>query len=86
VHVITDAINARRALDLEQRKIELEERGLYLSTLEHSQITEEKTHEISLWILRNLKDYPQGKKAKHADEDVKLLVETIATLRKPNSN
>ncbi len=80
-----DNIARRQQLDLEERKIALEEKRLYLSTLEHSQLTEEKAHEISVWLLKNLKDYPKGNKAKHIEDDLKLLTETLATLRKSDT-
>ncbi len=77
-----DAEARSRQLDIEERKVALEERRLYLATLERSQISEEKARSISVWVLQNLKDYPQGKKAKHLEEDIKLLIETISTLAK----
>jgi hypothetical protein len=75
------ASNAKRSLDLEQRKIELEEREVYLTALQGSEMTEEKAREVSLRILQSLKDYPQGKKAKHSAEDVQMLIETLSTLQ-----
>ncbi|HKD04568.1 MAG TPA: hypothetical protein VKB79_01585 [Bryobacteraceae bacterium] len=91
VRVILDSIQQHNANELqnsayqiELRKLQLEEKRLYLSSLQGSRITEAKAREASEWILRNLKDYPQGKKAKHTDEDLTLLVETIMALQKSN--
>lgn len=85
VRIITEAQNQTALLQLEHRKLELEEKKLYLSTLQGSRITEEKAREVvSVWILRNLKGYPQGKKATHAEEDVRVIIEAIASLQKPN--
>jgi hypothetical protein len=84
VRIIAEARNQSALRELEYRKLELEEKKLYLSTLQGSRITEEKARELSAWILRNLKDYPQGKKAKHAEEDIKIIIEAIASLQKPN--
>lgn len=76
------ANESHQRLVLEERRVELEERKVYIAALEGSPITEDKARDISLMILKTLKDYPQGKKAKHADEDVKFLVETIAAINK----
>ena len=84
VRGISDAITQSQNHALEVRKVELEERRLYLSTLQGSRITEEKARVLSLWILQNLKDYPQGKKAKHSEEDITLITETIASILKSN--
>ena len=81
---IQRGVEQRRNYDLEVRKIELEERRLYLSLIQSSRISEAKAREVGEWILKNLKDYPQGKKAKNFEEDVRLLVETIASLQKQN--
>jgi hypothetical protein len=81
---IQEASKNRQNYDIALRKIALEEKRLYLASLQGSRITEEKTRELSEWILRNLKDYPQGKKAKHADEDTRLLIEALASLQKSN--
>ena len=83
VRIMAEARNQSALRELEYRKLELEEKKLYLSTLRGSRITEEKARELSAWILRNLKDYPQGKKAKHTEEDTKIIIEAIAALQKP---
>ena len=84
VRIIAEAQQQAALRQLEYRKLELEEKRLYLSTLQGSRITEEKAREVSAWILRNLRDYPQGKRAKHAEEDMKLIIEAIASLQKSN--
>ncbi len=84
-HTAVDSIIAKKKLDLEERKLQLEERRLYLTTLEHSEITTEKAREMSDWILKNLKDYPQGKKARHREEDLQLLTETFSSVRTKSS-
>jgi hypothetical protein len=81
---IQEGIKNHQNYEIEMRKIELEERRLYLVSLQGSRITEAKAREVSEWILRNLKDYPRGKKAKHADEDLRFLIEAIAALQKSN--
>lgn len=77
---------SHQRLVLEERRVELEERKVYIAALNGSPITEDKAREISLMILKTLKDYPQGKKAKHPDKDVRFLVETIASISKNSSN
>ena len=84
--IIAEITNQNAWRALESRKIDLEEKKLYLSTLQGSRITEEKARELSAWVLRNLKDYPQGKKAKHREEDIRVLIQAIAAALKPNSN
>lgn len=81
--VFIDGNNNARAFQLEERKIALEERKVYLASLQGSKMTEEKATAMSLSILKHLKDYPQGKKARHMDEDVTFLVETLASIQKP---
>jgi len=80
----SENIYRSQIVQLESQKLALEERKVYLASLRGSRITEEKAREISLSILKNLKDYPRGKKAKHMDEDVAFLVETIASIQKTN--
>jgi hypothetical protein len=83
VRIMLEAQNQHARLALESRKLELEEKRLYLSTLQGSRITEEKARALSVWILRNLKDYPQGKKAKHSEEDARLITQALAALLQP---
>ena len=82
--VLQDAVDRAHKNRLETRKIELEERRLYLSTLQGSRLNEAKAQEVAEWILKNLRDYPQGKRAKNFEQDARLLVEVLATLQNPN--
>ena len=80
---INDAYNDGAKLGIEMRRLRMEERRLYLSSIHDSQLTEERALAISNWILRNLKDYPQGKKAKHMQEDSELLAEVMLNIKTP---
>jgi hypothetical protein len=69
----------------EMRKIDLEERRLYLATITGSKISEETARSLAAQLLQTLKDYPKGKKAPHFAEDTKLVIEMIASLSKDTS-
>ena len=79
---VSDAYLQGVKLQIELRKVQVEEHRLYLETLQRSKITEEKAREVSASILNGLKDYPPGNKAKHRAEDVDFLTETISTISK----
>jgi hypothetical protein len=67
---------------LEYRKLELEEKRIYLQTLENAKISEEKAREISKFVLARLRGYVQGKRAKqYEEEDTRLLVEVLSSLK-----
>jgi hypothetical protein len=77
----TDAYLRGQQLELENRRLLLEERKVFLSSFEHSHISQESARDLSNRILDQLQDYPKGKKSGHRPQDVELLMETIATLQ-----
>ena len=72
---------ASAQLALEERKLELEEKRIYLAALERTTLSEEKAREVSKWILQHLRGYPQGRKAKNIEEDTRLIAETLFSLK-----
>jgi hypothetical protein len=75
-------IYAQQKLALERQKLQIEQQRLYLAALAGSPVTEDRAREIGAWILKNLKDYPQGPTAKHRADDLKTLTEIVATVAK----
>ena len=80
--IASDNVYRNQQIQLEQRRLDLQEKQMYLALISQGPMREDKARELGNWILDHLDDYPRRGKARHRDADLMTVVSAIVTASK----